>query len=185
MRVLSCFPVTRVILSCLRYCSRDLQRILEFYVIFPLSSWTSALLCHGADGSVSCGLERHFWVNLVQITHSQQRGILTESHWDGVGWMRSGSAGIGGSKGAQKQLQEHLQLCFEHFLPSRGVPGPGCDSGRGGAHGSAAVHLLAGMKRLRWGITGGFAQTRRGRARGWKHRLETRQRFTPGQLRAG
>lgn len=137
------------------------------------------------------GPERRFWVCLVQVKHSQQRGILPESHWDGAGWVRSESAGIGGSRGAQKLLQEQLQLCFELFLPARGVSGPRCDSGRGGAVGLTAPPLF-----IRWqGRTGSARESREALYKQGEERqregsgLEiaavNTTRFTPGQLGAG
>lgn len=163
--------------------------MLAFYVIFPSSSWTPALLCCGAGGS--CPVARPGEAFLVQVKHSQQRGILPESHWDGAGWVRSESAGIGGSRGAQKLLQEQLQLCFELFLPARGVSDPRCDSGRGGAVGLTARPLF-----IRWqGRTGSARESREALYKQGEERqregsgLEiaavNTTRFTPGQLGAG
>lgn len=129
---------------------------------FPLSSWTAALLCHGAVARPGEAFLGAFWVHLVQINPSQQH----RSSRNPIGMERGGICRNWSSRGAQNLLEEQLQLCFEHFLPAWGVTGPGCDSGRAGAQGSGVVYPLAGPHRPRSRIAGGFVQTRRAEAEG-------------------
>lgn len=170
VRVSSYFPVTQVILFCLCYCSRDLKWKLEFYVIFPLSSWTAALLHQGAGGSLSCGTAWRGIFGCIWCRETTPSNM--GSSWNPTGMERGGRA----RNPLELEAAEGYKNCSRSS--SSAASSISCPPGVGAArsvtqameglsaHGSAAVYPLAGMNRLRSGITAGFVQTRRGEAEG-------------------
>lgn len=166
--------------------------MLAFYVIFPLSSWTPASLCCGAGGS--CPVAQPGEAFLGVFGAGKALTAARDPPGIPLGWSGVGALGIRRDWRQQrgtKLLQEQLQLCFELFLPARGVSGPRCDSGRGGAVGLTAQALF-----IRWqGRTGSARESREALYKQGEERqregsgLEiaavNTTRFTPGQLGAG